>query len=411
MSSSPARPAAPPAAGLSLTAAAGLPFLVTAFIGRLPAATVQLGVLLYVSGAGLGLGLAGVTVAAAGLGSAAGAPVVGRLVDRFGPLPVVLCASVVQLLGLGGLLAGVVHHAPPAPILACAAVIGAANPQVGAIARAHWSALARRRGQPALIGRALGYETACDETSFVLGPVVAGALVGLLGPDPALISLMVWVFVGQGCFVAYLLAHRTEHGGATAGLTASGRGARIRIRRVLPPMVVCFCVGTVFGSTQTVLTSLNAMRGTEAATGVIYGCMGVGSALASLAVSRLPERIPLAVRVAGGAVLIGVTCLALLPLPGLLAHAVLYAVIGMGVGAMLVSSFTRGERVAPSHRIASVMTWLTTCLVLGVSFGAGWGGVLSVQPQHGYLLTMTAAGLGVLAAVALHVTRPVARSC
>ena len=406
MPSSTASSPTPPATDLSLVDAAGLPFLVTAFVGRLPAATGQLGLLLYISGAGLGLGLAGVTVAVAGLGAAVGAPLVGRLVDRFGPLPVVLSASAVQLTGLGALLAAVLQQAPPTAVLVCAAVVGAANPQVSAVARAHWSALARRRGQPALIGRALGYETACDETSFVLGPVIAGVLVGLLGPNPALIALMVWVFAGQGCFAVYLAAHRGEHRAAMTASGPDGRGGRIRLSRVLPPMVVCFCVGTVFGSTQTALTSLNEMRGTEAYTGVIYGSMGIGSALASLAVSRLPERVPLALRVAGGAVLVGLTCLALLPLPGTLAHAVLFVVIGLGVGSMLVSSFTRGERVAPSHRIASVMTLLTTCLVLGVSFGAALGGVLAVQPERGYALTMAAAGLGALAAVALHATRP-----
>ena len=40
-----------PAGAPSLVAAGGLPFLITGLIGRLPAATVQLGVLLYVSGA------------------------------------------------------------------------------------------------------------------------------------------------------------------------------------------------------------------------------------------------------------------------------------------------------------------------------------------------------------------------
>ena len=82
-----------PAGTPSLVSAGGWPFLLSALVGRLPAATVQLGVLLYVSGAGLGLGLAGLTVAATGLGSAVGAPLLGRLVDRFGPLFVVVGLS------------------------------------------------------------------------------------------------------------------------------------------------------------------------------------------------------------------------------------------------------------------------------------------------------------------------------
>lgn len=105
---------APAPAGVpSLVSAGGWPFLITGLIGRLPAATVQLGVLLYVSGAGLGLGLAGLTVAATGLGSAVGAPLLGRMVDRFGPLPVVVSATAVQLLGMGSLLAVVLLGHPP----------------------------------------------------------------------------------------------------------------------------------------------------------------------------------------------------------------------------------------------------------------------------------------------------------
>lgn len=390
----------------SLVAAGGWPFLITAFVGRLPAATVQLGLLLYVSGAGLGLGLAGITVAAVGLGSAVGAPLVGRLVDHFGPLPVVIGATTIQLLGLGALLAVVVHDGPTALVLISSALIGSANPQVGAIARAHWSGLARRRRQPRLISRALGYETACDETSFILGPVIAGLLVGLLGPNPALLTMMVWVIVGQGAFIVYLARHRTEHGAAKVEETSSGGIGGISLAKVVPPMIVCLCVGTVFGSTQTALTSINAIRGTEAYTGIIYGFMGAGSAVASILVSRLPERFPLSWRVAIGASIIALTCLGLITLPSAPVIAALFVIIGVGVGTMLVSSFGRGERIAPSHRIASVMTLLTTCLVLGVSFGAAVGGVLSVQPERGFMLTMAAAVVGILASIALHMTKP-----
>lgn len=390
---------------LSLPAVGGWAFLVTALIGRLPAATVQLGLLLYVSGAGLGLGLAGLTVAAAGLGSAIGAPLVGRLVDRFGPLPVVAAATVVQLLGMGSLLLVVLHDGPSALVLVFAALIGSTNPQVGAIARARWSAIARRRRLPGLVSRALGYETACDEVGFILGPVIAGVLVGLLGPNPALGVLMAWVVLGQGCFIVYLLSRRGLAVDTHTLDVADGTAPRIRWAAVLPPMLVCLCVGTVFGSTQTVLTAINDARGTAGYTGLIYGCMGVGSALASMLVSRLPRRLPLSVRVAGGAMLVSLVALVLLSIPGPAVLGLLFMVTGLGVGTMLVSAYTRGEHVAPSHRIASVMTMLTTCLVLGVAFGSALGGVLSAVPRHGFLLTLAAGLVGMVAAVALHVTR------
>ena len=395
-----------PSSPQSLPAVGGWPFLVTALIGRLPAATVQLGLLLYVSGAGLGLGLAGLTVAATGLGSAVGAPLVGRLVDRLGPLPVVLGATVVQLAGMGSLLATVLHDAPRVLILVCAAVIGAANPQGGAIARARWSALARRRGIPGLVSRALGYETACDEVGFILGPVIAGALLGLLGPTPAMVLLMGWVVVGQGCFIGYLLSQRGLSVDTHTLDVTEGISHGIRWSAVLPPMLACLCVGTVFGSTQTALAAINAARGTEGYTGVIYGCMGVGSALASVLTSRLPPRVALSARVAGGALLISATACALLVIPGPVVLGVLFGIAGLGVGTVLVSAYTRGEHTAPSHRIASVMTMLTTCLVLGVSFGSALGGVLAEVPRRGFLLTLSAGVVGLVAAVAMHVTRP-----
>ena len=318
----------------------------------------------------------------------------------------VVSATLVQLLGMSALLSVVLLEAPSSLVLVAGAVIGAANPQIGAIARARWSALARRRGTPGLVSKALGYETACDEVGFVLGPVIAGVLVGVLGPNPALVVLMVWVLLGQGCFIVYLAQRRNLTLDTRSIEVTDGSAPRIRWAAVLPPMLACLCVGTVFGSTQTALTAINAERGTEAYTGLIYGCMGVGSALASLLVSRLPSRVHLSVRVACGALLVGVMAVLLMSVPGPVALSVLFAATGLGVGTLLVSSYTRGEEVAPSHRMASVMTMLTTCIVLGVSFGSAMGGLLSAVPERGFVLTLGAGVAGLVAAVAMHVTRP-----
>ena len=124
-----------------------------------------------------------------------------------------------------------------------------------------------------------------------------------------------------------------------------GTAPRIRLKAVLPPMLACLCVGTVFGSTQTALTAINAARGTDAYTGIIYGFMGLGSAVASVLVSRFPERVPLAWRVAGGALLVVLVSVLLLPVPGSVGLALLFTVIGLGVGSILVSAYTRSPRV------------------------------------------------------------------
>ena len=126
----------------SLRRSGGMAFLLTAAVGRIPAAMIQLGVLLYVTRAGGDLASAGLTVAALGIGTALGAPVIGRLIDRHGPLPVLLAATAVQLLTLLGLVGAGVASLPL--LLGLAALLGAANPQVAAIARSRWT----RRPRP-----------------------------------------------------------------------------------------------------------------------------------------------------------------------------------------------------------------------------------------------------------------------
>ncbi|WP_432546512.1 MFS transporter [Kineococcus sp. SYSU DK004] len=371
-------------------AAGGLPFLVTALLGRVPSSMIQLGLLMVVTSSGLGIGLGGLTVAAVGVGTALGAPVVGRAVDRWGPLPVVVAATAVQVTGLLCLLAVSAPGSPTAAVLLCAGVVGAANPQVGSIARSRWSHLARRGAGPDLVRRALGYEVAADEVGFVVGPVAAGLLVALLGPVPALWVLAAAAVVGQGAFAAQLWTDRaTWPRRAATAVTGRPREAhgpaeeRLPLARLVAPALACLAVGAAFGATQTGLTAVHAQRGTPELTGLVYACTGIGSAVASLVLARTDPRAGLAARVAaGGAVLVlGAAGLATAPGPGTAAVSAL--VVGVGAGLLLVSGYTRGEQVAPAHAVASTMTLLATALVLGLSAAAALAGALAGEVTSG----------------------------
>lgn len=367
----------------SLVTAGGRAFLITGLIGRLPASTLQLGLLMFVTGSGLGFTLGGLTVAAVGLGSALGAPIVGRLVDRHGPAPVVGAALLVQVFGLLGILTIVTASPQPALVLGFAAIIGAANPQIGPIARGRWSVLSREQNSPDLVRVAMGYEGACDETGFVVGPALAGLLVGLLGPVPALWLLLGFTVLGEGVFLGYLVKHSAQWRRAQADATALAGVESLDLKALLWPLAACLGVGTIFGATQTALTAVNDLRGTPALTGLVYGCVGVGSALASVLVVRL-VRVPLATRIATGGLgaALFVTLLMFLDHP--LPSAAAAVGVGVGVGAVLVSSFASIERSAPSVRINQAMTFAATCLTLGVSVGAASSGLLVATPAHGF---------------------------
>ena len=133
----------------TLLDAAGPGFLVCAYLGRLPAAMNQLGLLLVVSAAGRSLALAGAVVAAVGLGTAFGAPFIGRLHDRAGAWRVTTCALVIQMAALIAIWGALSRALADWIILVAGAIMGMANPQAGSIARAVWSSIARAGGPPA----------------------------------------------------------------------------------------------------------------------------------------------------------------------------------------------------------------------------------------------------------------------
>ncbi|WP_394274634.1 MFS transporter [Luteococcus sp.] len=384
----------------SLPQAGGWPFLLTAFLGRMPSSMVQLGYLMVLARDGRGLAVAGLAVAAVGLGSAFGGPVVGRLVDRHGPLRVVAGATTISLLTQAGFLFLLLSQAPSAALLGCAAVVGAANPQVGPIARSRWSVLAARHRAPGLVSRALGYEGAADETGFVVGPVVAGSLVTWLGASTATVTIMVLTLLMQGLFIAHLAAHREDW----RALPEAHRDRPVGAVAVpsftvsmLWPMFGCLGVGTLFGATQTSLTALFDHRGTPGLTGLVYGAVGIGSGVASLLVGRLSPRITTPVRLLGGGALMTGGALAMMRLPQAPVAAVVAIVLGLGAGVTLVSSFTWMERIAPRERMATMMTVLATCITLGVSLGAAVAGRLASTLVHGFWPVL---GAGVLALVA-----------
>ena len=391
----------------SLVKVGGWPFLITGAIGRIPAATLQLGLLMYVTSSGLGFGLGGLTVAANGLGIAAGAPIVGRAADRFGPAPVVLAAIIGQTLGLLMLIAVVAMTPLPALVLLCSFVVGAANPQVGPISRAHWSLLARKREEPSLIRVALGYEGACDEVSFVVGPVLASLLVGLLGPDPALWVLLCFTWVGEGIFWIFLATRSPQPTASqSAGSEQDGTSVRVPLPlgRMVWPLLGCMAAGMIFGSTQTTLTAVSDAAGRPELSGLIYGCVGIGSACMSILVVRLPASRSMKIICGGALMIVGETMIQFVQSPGIQAAVALG--IGIGVGAVLVSSFGGIEQVAPQARVNQAMTMAMTALTLGISLGAAVSGMLVSEPTRGFWPGVAAGALAVTAGCVIGAQSP-----
>ncbi|MEZ5190288.1 MAG: MFS transporter [Schumannella sp.] len=165
-----------------------------AFAGRLPFAMMIVGVLTIVATVRGSVAEAGLVAAVAGIGTAACGPGIGSLADRYGQRRVLLVVSAVSILAAGGLLAAVAASSPTGVLVPLAAVLGGTTPQVAPFSRSRlvgFASLAREGGRRArAISYVMSYESIADEASFVLGPVLVGALTAFVHPAAPLAASM-----------------------------------------------------------------------------------------------------------------------------------------------------------------------------------------------------------------------------
>src|SRR5690606_27105608 len=186
----------------SLLRIAGLPYFVIAFIARLPFAMMVVGVLTIVVTARGSLALRRITSAAVGLGTAVIGPFLGAAADRFGQRPVLVAAAVLNAVMLGAFAAVVYSPLSEGLILLSAFAIGASAPQVAPMSRSRLVTIideqmpSERRIRTT--SATMSYESAADETVFVVGPFLVGVLASLIAPWAPIVlaSALTLLFVG-----------------------------------------------------------------------------------------------------------------------------------------------------------------------------------------------------------------------
>ncbi|BCJ77926.1 MFS transporter [Catellatospora sp. IY07-71] len=428
-------------------------FLVLAFLARLPAAMGPLGVITLVVAATGSYGTGGLAAAAFGVGAALGGPVVGTLADRYGQRTVGIATALVDAVAYAALV-GAVLGGVQAAVLLLAALAGFAMPQVGPLVRVRWAVLLGDRGQQRRLPTAMAYEGAADEASFLAGPALVGvlALSGWAGA-PLLLAAVLTVlaavpFALHRTVPPVLRAPRataTAPAGSSVPATASPSGASVMTRsrttsaaarvsavsgapagearaagiaaaagqfpvgRVAVLVAAMSVIGVVFGATQTGVTAFADAIGAAGSAGLIYAVLGVGSALAGLAVAWLPESLgPVSRYVwSAAALVLGTAAL-------LYAHSTataLAAVIVLGVTAApyLISGYALAGRLSPPRHAGMVMTLLASGVVGGVSLGAALAGRLAdtygYRGAFGVPLAAALAGLALALVVAPRLRR------
>ncbi|RBP64199.1 putative MFS family arabinose efflux permease [Brevibacterium sanguinis] len=385
----------------SLLSVVGRSYFPIAFMARLPYAMVVIGVLtLVVAGRG-SMSLGGINSAMVGLGTALFGSFIGAAADRWGQRPVLLVVGLLNCLAL--IFMAWVVYSPLSDwvVLAAAFAIGATAPQVAPMSRSRLVEIVMSRlpaqRRPKVLNGTMAYESAADEVVFVFGPFVVGLLATALHPVAPIIGAVVMTLV----FVSSFALHRTgrvrPHAAADTPVQAPAR--ELFTFGILVIVLGVLGIGMVFGSTLTALTSLtNDLRHPEQA-GLIYGIMGIGSAVFAISVAFFSPRFALWARwlcfapvLLAGAVTMSVAADMIMVVIALL-------LMGCAVGPTLVTLFSLAAERSPQGRSATVMSMVGSAIIVGQSLASAVNGILAeaAGTATAMMVPMAASALVVLA--------------
>jgi len=154
-------------------------------LGRLPIGIAGLAILMLVQDTSGSFGRGGVVAACYVAGLATFAPLLGRLIDRYGPRVTLLTCAFTFPAALAALVAALSHPAAPSwsPFV-LAALGGACFPPITVCMRTFFR---QRLKEDALLAAAYSLESVLIELIFILGPVLVAMFVGLASPAAAVL--------------------------------------------------------------------------------------------------------------------------------------------------------------------------------------------------------------------------------
>jgi len=402
------RPVSAIAAYRALLRIVGPAYIVVAFLGRIPLAMSQLGVLVLVSEATGRYGVAGAAAGVIAVSNAVGAPVAGSLADRFGQRPIVLVQALAGAAGL--VLVVLVTHEDASrwAIFGAAALAGVSIPQVGPLARVRWRPLTEdTHDQERLVDAAFSYEGSADEASFVLGPALIGVLAIVASPAGALLSGAALLAVFGTWFAVHPTSRVVEGHAAVPGT----RRAPLWTAAFVVLVFAQLLIGMIFGSVQTGTTVLATAAGQAGVAGLIHAVLGIGSVTAGLAIAGLSEQILYATRMLVSACALLVLAAPLLLVDSLGSLIAVIALLGFAVAPYMISNFALAGVLVPVRRVGAAMTLLAGATGIGYALGAGLAGRLADEGGHhpAFVVTVSVAGAAVLLALISNRTLRTAR--
>ncbi len=362
-------------------------------LGRLPIGIAGLAILLLAQETTESFGSGGVVAASYVAGLAATAPLIGRLIDRYGPRLMLLCCALAFPFALAALVAALSSKAPLWLAALLAAAAGTFFPPITVCMRTFFK---RRLTQSALLATAYSLESVLIEIIFILGPVLVAIFVALASPAAAVMFAAACGGIGTLLFQRSRTLQRWH-------IEPRGRPSLfgpLAEPGFVPLLAVIVCYASAFGLVEIGTTAYARETGGPALAGVLLGVMSIGSAAGGLVYGSRSWRLPLARQfpIMLGLMGLGVAPLALLSSTWAFGLWSLVAGVAMAP-ALIMQSLLVAEIARPEHS-TEAFTWSATGLLAGVGLGLTGGGLMLEYADSPAVFAAAAAlscGAGLLA--------------
>lgn len=360
----------------------GLLFLPIGILARLPFAMLTLGISSYVAVVRDSYSQGGLAAGSYALGASVGGAIAGSCADRFGQSRVIKVLVVANSLSIAATLAAAGGSLPV--LLAASGMCGLTIVPIGPFARVRWTAIVNNRVSQTERSKAqsaaFGYETLADELTFVFGPVIVGLLARVFIETPLIacvgIVLVFGFMFGRHHTVTELPAavDRTHAAESLKGFFRPDRAALV---------VSMIIVGALLGALMNSVVAFAGERGAVADAGLIYAGFGIGSGVASIGISALRMRLNVYQSWLISAIWSVLVCFAIPMMDNSLHLGCALALLGLGVGPIIVTIYEIAATRTPAGRETLYMTVLSSAMIAGNALGAPTAGTLA--EQHGSL--------------------------
>ena len=364
--------------------AASWPFLYAA-LARLTLAMIPLGILILVEQQRQAYAIAGVVSGAYAIGAAVGTPLWGRLMDRFGQVPVLLPTTATSAALLAGLALATMGGAPDQALIALAAGVGLSYPAISPALR---SSFRISLPDPEDRRAAFALDATSVELAFVCGPLLLSAL---LLPGIPVLPLLVTagLLLGGGLgYCATRVARRASPAvqnaaaGQAPGTIGGGPRTALTATGVAAVLAVMLMLAVGFGQLDTSMAATSDLElGGTQRVGILFAAIAGGSTVGGLTFGArawpIDDRraVPVLLCLFG----VFLTLLAGLLSGGVVSLLILLPLLfltGLTIAPTLIMQQRLLDHLAPAHRLNEAQAFLSASNTTGAAVGTAIAGIV-----------------------------------